>query len=214
LETVLETTVLVCDTEPVAIAGIRSMLGSCNNLLLVGAEDSLITGFEMVNRLAPAVVVLDKAFGIHTVMDWIRRLRMLQQITAPVVWGSNLTEAEALRLVQAGALGVIRKSARAEDLFACLLSAGTGEPWTQDSLKRDRDRAPGSKPNLTAREHQVLELVEQGMRNKEIAARLGIRPGTVKIHLKHIFEKTGIHGRYGLAISYLKEKGLLSLPVV
>jgi DNA-binding NarL/FixJ family response regulator len=64
---------------------------------------------------------------------------------------------------------------------------------------------------LTAREHQVLELVEQGFKNKEIALELGIRPGTVKIHLKHIFEKTGVRGRYGLAISGLKDKGIVSI---
>ena len=61
---------------------------------------------------------------------------------------------------------------------------------------------------------EVLDLVEQGMKNKDIAGQLGIRPGTVKIHLKHIFEKTGIHGRYGLALNGLKEKGLLALPPV
>jgi DNA-binding NarL/FixJ family response regulator len=47
------------------------------------------------------------------------------------------------------------------------------------------------------------------MKNKEIAHELAIRPGTVKIHLKHIFEKTGIRGRYGLALAGLKEKGPL-----
>jgi two-component system, NarL family, nitrate/nitrite response regulator NarL len=52
----------------------------------------------------------------------------------------------------------------------------------------------------------VLELVAQGLRNKEIASELGIRPGTVKIHLKHIFEKTGVRGRYGLALSGLRGK--------
>jgi len=65
---------------------------------------------------------------------------------------------------------------------------------------------------LTAREQQVLELVEQGFKNKEIATDLGIRPGTVKIHLKHIFEKTGVRGRYGLALSGLKDRGLVSIP--
>jgi DNA-binding NarL/FixJ family response regulator len=59
---------------------------------------------------------------------------------------------------------------------------------------------------LTAREQQVLELVEQGMRNKDIAMELGIRPGTVKIHLKHIFEKTGVRGRYGLALTGLQQR--------
>ena len=63
---------------------------------------------------------------------------------------------------------------------------------------------------LTPREVQVVDLVERGYKNKEIALSLGIRTGTVKIHLKHIFEKTGIRGRYGLAISGLKHKGLLA----
>ncbi len=64
---------------------------------------------------------------------------------------------------------------------------------------------------LTARELQVMELVERGFKNKDIGESLGIRTGTVKIHLKHIFEKTGIRGRYGLALSGLKEKGLLAM---
>ena len=68
---------------------------------------------------------------------------------------------------------------------------------------------PGSE--LTAREQQVLELVEKGCKNKEIALELGIPPGTGKIQPKHIFEKTGVRGRYGLALTSLKEKGMVSL---
>jgi len=82
----------------------------------------------------------------------------------------------------------------------------------EDCVFRDSARQPGyPRSELTAREHQVLELVEQGFKNKEIALELGIRPGTVKIHLKHIFEKTGVRGRYGLAISGLKDKGIVSI---
>jgi DNA-binding CsgD family transcriptional regulator len=55
-----------------------------------------------------------------------------------------------------------------------------------------------------------MDLVEQGMKNREIAHIMGIKTGTVKIHLKHIFEKTGIRGRYGLALSALRERGLAS----
>ena len=75
-----------------------------------------------------------------------------------------------------------------------------------------RDHAARSP--LTGRELEVMALVERGLKNKDIASALGIRIGTVKIHLKHIFEKTGIRGRYGLALSGLKEKGLLTSPVL
>ena len=56
-----------------------------------------------------------------------------------------------------------------------------------------------------------MELVEHGLKNREIARELWIRPGTVKIHLKHIFEKTGVRGRYGLALTGLRQKGMLSV---
>jgi len=58
-----------------------------------------------------------------------------------------------------------------------------------------------SRSALTPREHQVMQLAGQGLKNREIAAELGIRSGTVKVHLKHVFEKTGVQGRYSLALS-------------
>jgi DNA-binding NarL/FixJ family response regulator len=82
----------------------------------------------------------------------------------------------------------------------------------EECVFRESARPEGyPRSELTPREHQVLELVEQGFKNKEIALELGISSGTVKIHLKHIFEKTGVRGRYGLAISGLKDKGLVSI---
>ena len=78
----------------------------------------------------------------------------------------------------------------------------------EESVLQEPERtARGARSNLTSRELQVVELVEQGLKNRDIGAQLGIRPGTVKIHLKHIFEKTGIRGRYGLALSGLAGKG-------
>jgi DNA-binding NarL/FixJ family response regulator len=146
-------------------------------------------------------------------MDWLKRLRAGSRLTAPVVWGVSMTEAEAVRLIQAGALGVIRKTAPLDSLLVCLRSVARGNTWMEDSLLQEPDRlVRGMRSNLTARELQVMDLVEQGLKNRDIAVNLGIRPGTVKIHLKHIFEKTGIRGRYGLALSGLREKGLLSLP--
>jgi DNA-binding NarL/FixJ family response regulator len=82
----------------------------------------------------------------------------------------------------------------------------------EEDLVAAPDQPAGTgRPALTARELQVVDLVERGMKNKEIASALGIRTGTVKIHVKHIFEKTGIRGRYGLALSGLKERGRMAV---
>ena len=205
--------VAVCDTEPIAMEGIRALLNGCEDLHLVATENSLLGGMEIVRRHTPAVLVLDKGFGIHAVMDCMKRLRDTGSAVAPVVWGINLNESEALRILQAGALGVVRKTAPLKALLDCLRAAAAGSTWMEEDVLQEPERsARSTRSNLTARELQVVELVEQGLKNRDIASHLGIRPGTVKIHLKHIFEKTGIRGRYGLALSGLKEKGLLSLP--
>jgi DNA-binding NarL/FixJ family response regulator len=206
-------TVAICDTEPISIEGLRAILDPCGDLRVVGTETSLINAMDMVRQTRPAVVVIDKAFGIHAVMDWIRRIR--SGGAGALLWGVNMSEAEALRTMQAGALGVVRKSAPLISLLSAIRTVASGHTWMEECLMGRNDRSiRGRRSNLTGRELQVLELVEQGMRNKDIAEALGIQSGTVKIHLKHIFEKTGIRGRYGLALTGLKEKGLLSLPTM
>jgi two-component system nitrate/nitrite response regulator NarL len=84
-----------------------------------------------------------------------------------------------------------------------------GNTWMDDIMFQGVEKNGSGRSTLTLREQQVAELVEQGLKNKEIASTLGICAGTVKIHLKHIFEKTGVRGRYGLALSGLKERGYL-----
>src|SRR5215467_1628616 len=205
-------TVAICDTEPIAIAGLRSLLDSHQDLLLVGAENSMPSGLDMVRQLKPAVVIIDKAFGIHAVLDWIPKSALASHNTASVVWGASIHGAEAVRFMQCGASGVMRKSTELDSMLNCLRTVGHGQTWLEQMLLKDSERTPRRpRTNLTQREQEVLALVEQGMKNKDIAMQLGIQPGTVKIHLKHIFEKTGIHGRYGLALNGLKEKGLLAV---
>jgi two-component system, NarL family, nitrate/nitrite response regulator NarL len=207
-------TVSVCDTQPVTAEGIRTLLGDNPNLQFAQATDSLARAKDILRNSAPSVLMLDKAFGIQIVLEWLADIRVsgpvdLTANTAIVIWGASITEAEALRFLQAGARGILRKTAGIAVVLACLKTVAAGRSWMEESVFGESsrgDRYPRSE--LTAREQQVLELVEQGFKNKEIALDLGIRPGTVKIHLKHIFEKTGVRGRYGLALNGLKERGM------
>jgi two-component system nitrate/nitrite response regulator NarL len=208
--------IAICDTQPVTTEGVRNLLRGITDLKFLTAPESLAQATEVVRKQYPDVLILDKGFGIQAVLDWLGEVQAANGTpskTGIVVWGVSVTEAEALRFLQAGARGILRKSAGVQAVVACLRTVAGGRTWMEDCVFRDStraDRYPHSE--LTAREQQVLELVEQGFKNKEIATELGIRPGTVKIHLKHIFEKTGVRGRYGLALNGLRDRGLVSVP--
>jgi len=211
----------ICDTQPVTAEGVRTLLAGAEDLEFAKACDSPQQAAEWMRSQAPevsipGVLILDKAFGIQSILDWLGDWKASPAYTPKVgivVWGVSVTEAEALRFLQAGARGILRKSAGVVAVLSCLRAVAAGRSWMEDSVFRDTSRAERyPRSELTTREQQVLELVEQGYKNKEIAVDLGIRPGTVKIHLKHIFEKTGVRGRYGLALNGLRERGVVSLP--
>jgi two-component system, NarL family, nitrate/nitrite response regulator NarL len=211
LETLSKTTVGVCDTQPITAAGVRAVLGNSTDLECAWTASSLDEAMRMLRLHAPRVVLVDKALGISGLFHWIVSLRSMED-TGVVVWGSSMTEAEALRFIQAGARGVLRKVAQPETLLTCVRAASRGSTWMEDVIFRSAPRVVRqSHSDLTPRESQVLALVEQGLTNGEIARELGIRPGTVKIHLKHLYEKTGMRGRYHLALSGLRDKGLLTM---
>jgi two-component system nitrate/nitrite response regulator NarL len=206
-------TVSLCETQPVTAEGIRTLLVDCADLRFGEAVDSLNRAMELLRQSPPDVLLIDKAFGIQALLEWLTTVGGTENSTAIVIWGVSMTEAEALRFLQSGARGILRKTAGLASVLGCLRTVAAGRSWMEDCVFRDQargERYPRSE--LTAREQQVLELVEQGCKNKEIAHELGIRPGTVKIHLKHIFEKTGVRGRYGLALTGWRDRGLVSIP--
>jgi two-component system, NarL family, nitrate/nitrite response regulator NarL len=156
-------------------------------------------------------IVIDKGLGFAGVMDLLQRLTANSHPTPVVVWGASVSEAEALRLLQAGARGILRRTSESGTLLTCLRAVTTGGTWMEDGIFGSTEKLFNPKRSqLTNRESQVVVLVEKGLRNRDIARQLGIQTGTVKIHLKHIFEKTGVRGRYGLAFTGLQNKGSIS----
>lgn len=219
-----EKAVLVCESQPITAEGVRALLDETPPFKFAAGCDSLASCRDLMRRVYPHVVILDKALGMQAILDWLADLRVVasfESASSPgaspapvnvVVWSVSMTEAEALRFLQAGAKGVIRKSASPELLMDCLRTVANGLNWMEPGVFGDAARYErSSRSALTAREQQVMELVEQGLKNREIARELGIRPGTVKIHLKHIFEKTGVRGRYGLALSGMRQKGMIAM---
>jgi DNA-binding NarL/FixJ family response regulator len=157
-------------------------------------------------------VVIDKGLGMPGVMELLQKLTSASHPTPAVVWGAVISEAEALRLLQAGARGILRRTSESGTLLTCLRAVTSGGTWMEDGIFGSTDKLFNPRRSqLTHRESEVVGLVEKGLRNRDIARLLGIRTGTVKIHLKHIFEKTGVRGRYGLAFTGLQNKGSITM---
>jgi DNA-binding NarL/FixJ family response regulator len=207
-------TVVVCDTQPISMEGLKAIINGCPGLRFAGGAQSLEEATLMVRLHHPDLLILDKSLGMNSVLEWMQQVKSTADLRTDIIlWGASITEAEALRFLQAGVRGIVRKSADLPVLAACLESVASGSSWMAESVFGSAQAGTQSgRSDLTPREHQVMELVEQGYKNREIARELGIRPGTVKIHLKHIFEKTGVRGRYGLALNAMKERGTFSLP--
>jgi len=192
--------------------GLRSLMEAINGPRVVAMETEVESAVRAMNEHRPSMLLVDKGFGTSVIGDWTRILSNAQDPAAMIVWGTMMSDSEAVRFLQVGVCGVIRKTASLMDLSNCIRTVAAGGTWMEHGVTQDfRPPLHPGRSALTIRESQVMDLVERGFRNKEIADTLGIRTGTVKIHLKHIFEKTGIHGRYGLAISGLKTKGLLAV---
>lgn len=191
--------------------GLRSLMDAIDGPRVVAMETSVASALSVMRDLQPSVLIVDKHFGAALLADWMRLLSTAEKPTGVIVWGALMGQVEALRFLQAGAAGVIRKTASLPDLVACVRAVASGGHWMETDPVRDLRPALASPVStLTPRELQVMHLVERGYKNKDIAEALEIRTGTVKIHLKHIFEKTGIRGRYVLAISGLQQRGLIS----
>jgi two-component system, NarL family, nitrate/nitrite response regulator NarL len=209
--------VSICETQPLTVYGLEHLLEETEDLAFGSAHASPAEWMADPAAHQTDMLIIDKGLGAKVVIDALGHLpaehgSVRATVPAVIVWGMSITEAEALRFLQAGAKGIIRKSADNATILACLRCIAQGRSWMQDSVFRESAiQQMQVRTELTPREHQVMELVEQGFKNREIAQELGIRPGTVKIHLKHIFEKTGVRGRHGLALNGLRQKGVISL---
>src|SRR5271169_1555701 len=125
----LKKTVAVCDTQPITAEGLRTLIAGSPDLVFLEPLDSLSAAVRLVQTESPTVIILDKGFGMRGVLDWIHELKLTDASPAVVVWGVSMTEAEALRLLQAGAKGIVRKSADLESILSCLRTVASGRSW-------------------------------------------------------------------------------------
>jgi DNA-binding NarL/FixJ family response regulator len=205
--------VLAADDHPLALAGLRQLLGALDDIELVGAA----TGGEEAVRLAvehePDVVLMDLEMPGMDGIEATRAMLAQRPGTVVVVLTSFSDRERILAALDAGAVGYLLKDVQPDELARAIHAAAGGQAPLDPRAAREllAGRRTPAGPALTAREEEVLALVAEGMPNKLIARRLDISERTVKGHLTHVFERIGVSDRTQAAL-WAREHGLGTSP--
>jgi two-component system, NarL family, nitrate/nitrite response regulator NarL len=202
-------TVFACESQPIVLEGLEKVLSRSDEFQYLGASSSLTESLGAVREMRPDIILVDHSSGLKMVFQFISDVKSTWAKCQPVLWVNDLAEIDCFRALQIGARGVLKKTLPVESVAECLRAVGQGNIWIEGSVEQS---LPGferrAAPRLTPREREIVKQICVGMKNKEIAGTLSITAGTVKVHLMHIFEKTGVKDRFELAMHGRKLLGL------
>ncbi|WP_236654498.1 LuxR C-terminal-related transcriptional regulator, partial [Streptacidiphilus anmyonensis] len=158
----------------------------------------------------PDVVLMDLQMGsgMHGV-EATRRITALPDPPAVLILTTYNTDADILSAVEAGATGYLLKDAPPEELASAIRAAAKGDTVLAPPVAaRLLGRSRAGRPVLSPRELEILELLAEGLPNRQISKRLFISEATVKTHLVHIYDKLGVDSRTS-AIAAAMQTGLI-----
>jgi len=200
--------IAIADDDRLHCEGLRALLAGFPGFLVVGgAEEASV--LCLIDAYDPDILLVDS----HRtgVLDLLAGLRPRERPRSILLGVDGDAGWSALAL-ESGARGLLPRSACAESLEKAIRLVHEGHVWAphlvldrvvEDAAKQREDRRADRPPavdRLSEREQEVRRHAAQGLTNKEIAARLGIRPATVKAHLTHVFQKLGLRDRIQLAV--------------
>jgi two-component system, NarL family, response regulator len=163
----------------------------------------------MYVQCRPDVVLMDLRLGKTSGVDAIRAIRKDDPNARIVVLTMYEGDEDIYRAHQAGATTYLLKDTLSADLIRVVRQVHAGERPVQPEVQaRLAERA--NSPTLTTREVEVLQLISEGLRNKEVGATLGITEGTVQIHVKNIFSKLHVNDRTA-AVQKAVRRGLIQM---
>lgn len=187
--------------KPVVAAGLVTTVGT--SFHVVGIFDDLKNLPESIAKLMPNVLVMEVSQDVT--LETIQQIRELSPATAIVLWIDKVPAEFIGQSLSLGVTGILKKTSSVDKHVECLSEVVRGR------VSVDRDVAAtlltGRKVHLTPRERQIVALLSQGLPNKEVAWRLGLTPGTVKVYISRLFDKVGVGDRFELALMALRNTG-------
>jgi DNA-binding NarL/FixJ family response regulator len=204
--------VLCVDDHRIVRDGLTLVIDQQPDMRVVGTAAS---GEEAVTRFEterPDVTLMDLRLGAMSGVDAIRAIRGQHPDARIVVLTMSRGDEDIHRALAAGAATYLLKDTAFDDLLRIIreVHAGRQPEFSPDVKARLAERA--GRPALTPREIEVLELVRRGLRNREIAASLGVGEETVQSHVKHILAKLEVPDRTA-AIDVALRRGILQPTV-
>ena len=186
--------ILVVDDHALMRVGLVASIGGEPDMEIVAAASNGKEAVEFFRQHRPDITLMDLKMPVMGGVEAIQAIRGEFPSAKVIVLSTYEGDDDIFRALEAGATSYLLKDTLAEDLVRVIreVFAG-GRPLPAPVAKRLADRM--LHPDLTARELDVLRLIARGMRNKEIAAQLGIGEETTQGHVKNILSKLGLHDR-------------------
>ncbi len=206
-------TIITIDDHPLFRKGLADLIDMDDSLTLIGEAASGEEGLALAVELEPDLVLLDINMKGMDGLETLRALKAADLDSRVMMLTVSNNEEDVLAAIRAGADGYLLKDMEPEDTLDSIRAAATGKLVVSDRLTellaaalRSESNAPqdSEEAALTQREHEILDLIAEGLSNKLIARALDISPGTVKVHVKNILRKLNLNSRVEAAVWALK----------
>lgn len=203
---------LIVDDHPIFLEGLRQFLETNGHVV----EDTARTSADALDRVAHGtfdILVLDVSMADGGGLHILRTLRAAGNQIPVVFLTVGLKPTETMEAVRLGINGIVLKHNDPGNLIICIEAVNRGDTWIDPTIIErvlKRSMAGQAVPvlpqyGLTRRQEELVKLVGEGLRNREIARRCGLTEGTVKLHLHHIYAKLGIGSRAQLIMMLAAE---------
>ena len=199
--------ILIADDHVIFRDGLRKLLDSDDKLTVVGEACNGAECVKMLGNLKPDILLLDLRMPDKSGLAVLEEVNFDIVPTRVIVLTAAEDDREVIRAMRLGARGVVLKQSATEVLLKSIHRVHAGEIWLDNRMVAEvintfstTEATRGGKPLVSDREKQIVHLVAQGFRNKEIGVKLFISEQTVKNHLHNIFDKLGVSDRLELAL--------------
>jgi len=207
--------VIVADTQAIFRVGLRKIFALEDDIRVVGQAESLDQTVAAIQKFSADIVIFEAALSANpadAVSDLLRQSTSCRLVVVLQEPDQEMT----LDLFRRGAHGIVSREIEPEILVECLRKVAQGEPWLEsrgvawvmEAYRTQGVRPAGSRPkvSLTPKESLIVSCVTQGMKNKEIALRVGTTEQVVKNYLRKVYDKLGDADRLELALYCLSHR--------